>query len=82
MQKKLAEQVFEQSRKYKKAAVMLTGIVPQSEVQMNLFDPEMYTQKQFRLMESMDKINSNMVEIIWLLRLQDYIKKEPVKING
>ena len=37
---------------------MLTGIVPQSEVQMNLFDPEIYTQKQFRLMESMDKINS------------------------
>ena len=56
--KKLAEQVFEPGRKYKKAAVMLTGIVPQSEVQMNLFDPEMYTQKQFRLMESMDKINS------------------------
>ena len=42
---------------YKKAAVMQTGIIPQSEVQMNLFDQKC-TQKQFKLMESMDKINS------------------------
>ncbi|SMO77858.1 Y-family DNA polymerase [Gracilimonas mengyeensis] len=44
--------------KYKKAAIMLTGLVPHSEVQMDLFDPELYTQKQFRLMECMDQINT------------------------
>lgn len=54
----LTAQAFQEGRKYKKAAVMLTGIVPNSEVQMDLFDPELYTQKQFKLMESMDFINS------------------------
>ncbi len=56
--KKLAEKVFEPGRKYKKASVMLTGIIPQSEVQMDLFDPELYTQKQHQLMECVDKINA------------------------
>ncbi len=56
--KALTTHAFEEGRKYKKAAVMLTGIVPNSEVQMDLFDPELYTQRQFRLMECIDKINS------------------------
>lgn len=56
--KALTAHAFEEGRKYKKAAVMLTGIVPNSEVQMDLFDPECYTHKQFRLMESVDFINS------------------------
>lgn len=56
--KKLAEKVFEPGRKYKKASVMLTGIIPQTEVQMDLFDPELYTQKQHQLMECVDKINA------------------------
>lgn len=56
--KKLAQKVFESGRKYKKASVMLTGIIPQSEVQMDLFDSELYTQKQHRLMECMDRINA------------------------
>ncbi|MBO6794161.1 MAG: Y-family DNA polymerase [Balneolaceae bacterium] len=56
--KKLAEKVYEPGRKYKKASVMLTGIIPQTEVQMDLFDPEMYTQKQHRLMECLDQINA------------------------
>ncbi len=56
--KALTQKAFEEGRKYKKAAVMLTGIVPNSEVQMDLFDPELYTQKQHRLMECMDRINS------------------------
>ena len=55
---KLTEQAFESGRKYKKAGVMLTGIIPHNEVQMDLFDPAMYTQRQFRLMECMDRINS------------------------
>jgi DNA polymerase V len=54
----LARSAFQEGRKYKKAAVMLTGIVPNSEVQMDLFDPEHFTQKQYRLMECMDRINS------------------------
>ncbi len=56
--KLLTQKAFEEGRKYKKAAVMLTGIVPNSEVQMDLFNPELYTQKQYRLMECMDRINS------------------------
>ena len=37
---------------------MLTGIVPDSEVQMDLFDPELFTQRQYQLMECIDRINS------------------------
>ena len=56
--KVITRSVFKPDTKYKKAAVMLTGIVPQSEVQMDLFDPELYTQKQYRLMDCLDKINT------------------------
>lgn len=56
--KALTTHAFQEGKKYKKAAVMLTGIVPNSEVQMDLFDPELYTKKQYKLMESMDFINS------------------------
>lgn len=56
--KNLILRSFEQGRKYKKAAVMLTGIIPNSEVQMDLFDPELYSHKQFQLMETIDVINS------------------------
>ena len=56
--KALTAYAFEEGRKYKKAGIMLTGIVPNSEIQMDLFDPELYTQRQFRLMECIDKINS------------------------
>lgn len=44
--------------KYKKAAIMLTGLVPNSEVQMDLFDPELYTRQQHTLMECIDQINT------------------------
>ncbi len=56
--KALTRQLFEPGRKYKKAAVMFTGIVPNSEVQMDLFEPALFTQRQFQLMECMDRINS------------------------
>lgn len=56
--KQLARSIHLPETKYKKAAIMLTGLVPNSEVQMDLFDPELYTQRQFRLMECVDKINS------------------------
>ncbi len=55
---KLAAGLFDPGRKYKKAAVMLTGIIPASEVQADLFNSERYTVKQHQLMESLDKINA------------------------
>lgn len=56
--KALTKVAFQEGRKYKKAAVMLTGIVPNSEVQMDLFNPEHYSQKQHQLMECVDRINA------------------------
>ena len=56
--KRLTTQAFEEGRKYKKAGIMLTGIVPHNEVQIDLFEPALYTQKQYKLMECMDHINT------------------------
>ena len=56
--KRIAAAVHLPNTKYKKAAIMLTGLVPHSEVQMDLFDPDLYTQQQFRLMECIDQINT------------------------
>ncbi len=56
--KELINQIYIEHTKYKKAAVWLTGIVPNSEVQMDLFDPHLYTQEQHKLMECVDEINS------------------------
>jgi DNA polymerase V len=56
--KALVTHLYLENTKYKKAAVMLTGIVPNSEVQMDLFEPHLYTQQQFQLMECLDQINS------------------------
>ncbi|MEX0723250.1 MAG: Y-family DNA polymerase [Gracilimonas sp.] len=56
--KRLTRSVHLPNTKYKKAAIMLTGLVPRSEVQMDLFDPELYTQQQFQLMECIDQINT------------------------
>jgi DNA polymerase V len=56
--KELVNQMYIENTKYKKAAVWLTGIVPNSEVQMDLFDPHLYTQEQHKLMECVDEINS------------------------
>lgn len=55
--KHLTRSIHLPETKYKKAAIMLTGLVPDSEVQMDLFDPEFYTQRQHRLMECIDQIN-------------------------
>lgn len=55
---KLLRSVYIKGNKYKKAAVMLTGIVPQSEVQMSLFEPGEYSRKQYQLMETLDRINA------------------------
>lgn len=56
--KHCVRKVYEPGLKYIKAAVMLTGIVPNSEVQMDLFQPHLYTKRQHQLMESIDAINA------------------------
>lgn len=56
--KVLTKDLYLPETKYKKAAIIFTGIVPDSEIQMDLFDPDLYTQKQHHLMECMDRINT------------------------
>ncbi|WP_372904017.1 Y-family DNA polymerase [Rhodohalobacter sp.] len=53
-----AIQLFENGRKYKKARVMLTGLVPETEIQTSLFSKADYSNKKKSLMESLDHINS------------------------
>lgn len=56
--KALTKHLYQKGTKYKKAAIMLTGIIPESEVQMDLFDSNLYTPQQHKLMECVDTINS------------------------
>ncbi len=53
-----AEELFRAGEKYRKAWVMLTGLIPQSEIQSHLFDAEIYSGRDHRLMESLDHINA------------------------
>ncbi|MEX0660815.1 MAG: Y-family DNA polymerase [Balneolaceae bacterium] len=55
---KCVEQLFVKGKKYKKAWIMLTGIIPQQEMQGSLFEENSYSKKQHSLMESMDGINA------------------------
>jgi len=54
---KAAEYLFETGNRYKKAAVMLTGIVPESEMQADLFSNHSYKKDQHELMNRVDEIN-------------------------
>lgn len=54
----LAMVLFQKDRIYKKAWVMLTGIIPQSEIQQDLFSESAYSKKEFSLMETLDKVNA------------------------
>lgn len=56
--KQLCRSVYQSGRKYKKASVMLTGIIPHSEIQMDLFNRADYSQQQAKLMECIDHINA------------------------
>lgn len=49
--------LFEKGRKYKKAWVMLTGLVPESEIQTSLFSEVDCSNRKKSLMESLDHIN-------------------------
>ena len=56
---RLAEQIFKPGRQYKKAGVMLTGIVPDKAIQSNLFVEPTENHKRF-LMDVLDNINFSM----------------------
>lgn len=55
----LAEQIFQPGREYKKAGVMLSGIVPDTSIQSNLFVPASQNNKRF-LMNALDNLNFSM----------------------
>lgn len=52
------EDLYDSNMVYKKAWVMLTGLIPECEVQADLFHAEMYSARDHRLMEIMDDINA------------------------
>jgi DNA polymerase V len=52
----LIDQLFENGKSYKKAGVMLSGLVPDSSIQGNLFVPHSENQHRF-LMHTIDNIN-------------------------
>jgi DNA polymerase V len=53
---KLVDQLYEQGRIYKKAGVMLSGIVPDASIQANLFTKETDNSKRL-LMSMLDNVN-------------------------
>ncbi len=55
----LVEQLFENGKSYKKAGVMLSGLVPDDSIQGNLFVPAVENQHRF-LMNTIDNINFSM----------------------
>ncbi|MEO6729708.1 MAG: Y-family DNA polymerase [Ferruginibacter sp.] len=52
----LVDKLYEEGRLYKKAGVMLSGLVPDSTIQGNLFVPEKHNGKRL-LMDTIDNIN-------------------------
>lgn len=54
----LANTLFDEGKTYKKAWVMLTGLIPESSVQADLFMEERYSERDHNLMKSLDKINA------------------------
>lgn len=56
--KMMVDRLYDPSKTYKKAWAMLTGIVPEREIQASLFNPSGYSSRQHKLMESMDVLNA------------------------
>jgi len=52
------DKLYQHDLRYKKAAVMLTGILPDSEVQQDLFSKNEYTTREKNLMQKVDGINT------------------------
>ena len=55
----LTEQIFKHGHEYKKAGVMLSGLVPDSSIQSNLFVEPVQNNKRY-LMNVIDNLNSSM----------------------
>ena len=59
--------LYKEEYSYKKAMVMVTGIIPESEVQLNLFEVDNYRSRHKEVMKIMDRVNmrygSNTVRI-------------------
>ena len=55
----LVEQIFKQGCDYKKAGVLLSGLVPDTSIQSNLFAPPSENNKRF-LMNAVDNLNFSM----------------------
>lgn len=56
---KMAEQIYQPGKSYKKAGVILSGLVPDTSIQANLFEPPSKSIGRF-LMKTMDNINFSM----------------------
>lgn len=56
---RLAEEIFKPGSEYKKAGVILSGIVPDTSIQSNLFIPPAKNNKRF-LMDALDNLNFSM----------------------
>ena len=54
------KKIYKEDYKYRKAGVMITGIVPDDQIQLNLFTEAnaLEREKKAKLMETMDKINA------------------------
>lgn len=52
------DKLYKRNLRYKKASVMLTGIIPDSEVQTDLFSKDQYTANEHNLMQKVDDINT------------------------
>jgi DNA polymerase V len=55
----MAEQIYQRGRQYKKAGVLLSGLVPDTSIQSNLFVPASDNKKRF-LMSAVDNLNFSM----------------------
>ena len=53
---KSLKKIYKKNCKYKKAGVVLGGIIPQEKVQMNIFD-KLNREKRKKIMKAMDIIN-------------------------
>jgi DNA polymerase V len=56
---KMIDRIFQEGRRYSKAGVILSGLVPDSSIQANLFAPPSKNAGRF-LMQMMDNINFSM----------------------
>jgi DNA polymerase V len=55
----LAEEIYQDGKRYKKAGVMLSGLVPDTSIQANLFAPQEKNTSRL-LMNMVDNINFSM----------------------